>query len=93
MQGDHQMSTSSPKEQQFSDPASLKYEDAIAALEKIISNIEEGTIGLEDSIAAYRHGTALIKRCRDILDHAEQEIEMLQSEENGSTIAPSGDDE
>jgi exodeoxyribonuclease VII small subunit len=77
------------------DPSTMSYEQAAGALESIIEEIEEGSIGLEQSIASYRYGTALIKRCREILDKAEQEIEVLEagSRDESPSGAPNADDE
>jgi exodeoxyribonuclease VII small subunit len=77
------MATRSKKPEQ-SDPSDrpadeLSYEAAVEALEVLIERIESGEIGLEDSIAAYERGTALIKRCRAVLDRAEQRIESLEA--------------
>lgn len=71
----------------------MTYEQAVAALESIIEKIEEGSIGLEQSIASYRDGTALIKRCREILDKAEQEIETLEAGTEESTSGAAAADE
>ena len=75
------------------DPSTLSYEQAASALESIIERIEEGSIGLEQSIASYRYGTALIKRCREILDKAEQEIETLEQAADESTSSEPNADE
>jgi len=75
------------------DPSTMTYEQAVAALESIIEKIEEGSIGLEQSIASYRYGTALIKRCREILDKAEHEIETLEAATDQSTSGTSSADE
>ncbi len=56
------------------DPAELSFEQAAAELESIIARIESGEIGLEESLAEWRHGGALLKRCREVLDHAEREL-------------------
>lgn len=59
------------------DPTSLSYEQAIELVESIADQIESGEIGLEQSIAAYEQGISLIRRCRAILDQAEQRITEL----------------
>ena len=61
---------------------SMTYEQALAELEALIERIERGEIGLEESLAEYRRGAALLTRCRAILDTAEQQIEQLTA--NGS---------
>jgi len=61
-----------------SEPASMTFEAAMEELERIIERIEQGAIGLEESMAQRRRGEALLKRCRAILDHAEQEIRSVK---------------
>ena len=63
------------------DPATLSYEQAVAELEAIIDRIERGEVGLERSISEYRRGTDLLKRCRAILDAAEQQVQELTAGE------------
>lgn len=57
----------------------VTYEEAVAQLESILEKIESGEIGLEASIQEYERGVGLIKRCRAILDQAEQRIEHLDA--------------
>ena len=59
---------------------SMSYEQALAELESLIDRIERGEIGLEESLAEYRRGAALLKRCRAILETAEQQIEQLTAD-------------
>ncbi|MAY73589.1 MAG: exodeoxyribonuclease VII small subunit [Phycisphaerae bacterium] len=63
------------------DTLNMSYEDAVEALEGIIERIESGSIGLEDSIEAYERGTKLIRRCRSLLDAAEQRVRELNADE------------
>jgi len=63
------------------DPSKLSYEGAVSALEELVRQIEEGTIGLQESVEAYRRGVALVKRCREILDAAEQDIQHIDEQE------------
>lgn len=62
----------------------MTYEQAVAELESIIARHEQGSIGLEESIAVYRRGTALIRRCRELLEKAEQEIRVIEQSEASS---------
>ena len=55
------------------------FEDAVAELESIIERIDAGEVGLEASLDAYRRGAALVRRCRAILDSAQQEIERISA--------------
>ncbi len=60
---------------------SLTYEQALGELEALIERIEQGEIGLEQSLTEYRRGAALLKRCRGILETAEQQIDDLTADE------------
>lgn len=62
-----------------SEVEALGYEAAVERLEGIIESIESGEIGLEESIARYEEGAALLKRCRAILGQSEQRIEQLEA--------------
>src|SRR5437773_7167632 len=52
----------------------LRFEDALAELEQVVRDLEDGAIGLEDSLARYERGVSLIKRCYAQLRDAEQRI-------------------
>jgi exodeoxyribonuclease VII small subunit len=76
----------------------LKFEQAMARLEKIIEGIEQGQIGLEESIERFAEGMELIRTCRTVLAHAEMKIQKLQADAAGDLKAepmsePSGDNE
>ncbi|MEM9416059.1 MAG: exodeoxyribonuclease VII small subunit [Planctomycetota bacterium] len=55
----------------------LSFEQAIEKLESMIDDIESGEVGLEEAISRYEQGQQLVKRCRTILDKAEQRIAEL----------------
>lgn len=62
----------------------LTFEQAVERLEAIIGRIESGEIGLEQSIREYEHGVALLKRCRAVLEQAEQRVEELTTPRAGA---------
>jgi exodeoxyribonuclease VII small subunit len=53
------------------------FEDALRELEQILSEIESGNVGLEESLAKYERGNFLIHHCRGVLNGAEKQIELL----------------
>ena len=59
------------------------FEEALSQLESITEQIEQGRIGLEDSIAKYEEGMKLVKYCRETLDKAEQRIEQVRVSADG----------
>ena len=63
------------------------FEQALAKLEAIVRDVEEGKIGLQESIKRYEQGMSLLKRCRDILAEAEMKIQKLQETPQGEIRA------
>ena len=57
----------------------MKYEAALAELEQIVHNMEGGQLPLEESIAAYRRGSELLKHCQQQLSDAERKIQVLEN--------------
>ncbi|MFN0131002.1 MAG: exodeoxyribonuclease VII small subunit [Phycisphaerales bacterium] len=56
------------------------FESAVSQIESIVERIESGEVGLEGSITEYEKGVALIKRCREVLERAEQRVQDLTSQ-------------
>ena len=61
--------------------ADMKFETALAELENIVSSMEGGKLALEDSIAAYKRGMALMQHCQDQLTDAEAQIRVIENGE------------
>jgi exodeoxyribonuclease VII small subunit len=68
------------------------FEDALAELEKIVSEIEAGQVGLEQSLVKYERGSFLIQHCRAVLGKAEKQIELLSKAPDGSLAIEPLDD-
>jgi exodeoxyribonuclease VII small subunit len=60
------------------------FEEAIQELEKILSEIESGNVGLEESLARYERGTFLVQHCRGVLAQAEKQIELIGKSGDGA---------
>ncbi len=63
----------------------LNFEQAIKGLTSIVERIEQGEIPLQDSLAEYEKGMALIKHCRSILQKAEKRIEQISKEQKSES--------
>jgi len=53
------------------------FEAALAELQRIVTDLENGSVGLEESLARFERGVSLLKTCYATLEHAEQRIELL----------------
>lgn len=58
------------------------FEEALKKLEQIVSQLEDDSITLEESVNLYEEGVKLSKFCSEILDDAELRIEQV-NEVNG----------
>ena len=64
----------------------MTYEKALAKLEKIVDQLEQGSIPLEKSLELYEEANELAVYCKNCLDNAEQRIVRLTkdgTEEDG----------
>lgn len=55
----------------------VKLEEAMAELDKILEQLEDNEIALEDSIKSFEKGVRLVKHCQQILENTEQKIKGL----------------
>jgi exodeoxyribonuclease VII small subunit len=65
----------------------VSFEEALKQLETLAEQIEQGKIGLEESIQKYEEGMSLVRQCREILSQAELRIQQLQQRSDGSLEA------
>ena len=54
-----------------------KFEDLLARLEQIVSDMENAELPLEKLLDGYEEGMRLVKACGDRLADAEQKVEIL----------------
>ena len=66
----------------MSEKKEMKFEDQVRALEKIVSELESGELGLDDAIVKYTEAMNLIDFCEKKLNSATETINKLV-EENG----------
>lgn len=64
----------------------MKFEEALAELEKIVSSLENQTAPLDESITLYENGIALVKKCSKLLDDAQQKVGILARNESGEVV-------
>ncbi len=61
--------------------AEMTFEEAMAALEQVVNQLERGEVALEQSIALYEKGAALKAHCASKLAAAEAKVEMIRAQE------------
>jgi exodeoxyribonuclease VII small subunit len=54
------------------------FESALAELEALVGRMESGDLPLQESLAAYRRGAALLAYCQSALKDAQQQVQVLE---------------
>jgi exodeoxyribonuclease VII small subunit len=67
---------------------SMSFEDAMEALEKIVSRLETGEAPLEESISLYERGDRLRKHCEAKLKAAEMKVAQITEGPDGPEARP-----
>ncbi len=62
----------------------MSFEEALAELETIVRQLEQGDVELEKSIAIYERGAALKKHCESRLKAAELKVEQIVQGSDGA---------
>lgn len=53
------------------------FEEALSELEEIVSELDDGQVGLSAALARYEQGIKLLRQCYGELERAERRIELL----------------
>lgn len=61
----------------------MSFEDAMRALEQVVSLLESGDVELEASIKLYERGAELKKRCEEKLKEAEEKVAAITLNDQG----------
>lgn len=69
-----------------SNPA-FDFEQAMADLESLVSRMESGELTLEESLQTFERGIHLTSACQQALSSAEQRVQILLEQANGSSEA------
>jgi exodeoxyribonuclease VII small subunit len=73
--------------------AEKKFEAALARLEEIVKDLEQGDLPLEQSLKLFEEGIKLSRICNRRLEDAERRVEILLKDEAGKLVAHPFDEE
>ena len=68
------------------DVAAMSFEQALAALERIVDDLEKGDVPLDQSIRIYERGEALKDHCEKLLKSAEDKVEKIRLSREGKAV-------
>ena len=66
-----------PDQPADTNPPELSFEDSLAELQRIVEELEQGALGLEESMRRFEQGIAFLRGCYKTLEEAKQKIEIL----------------
>jgi len=73
--------------------AEKKFEAALARLEEIVKELEQGDLPLEQSLKLFEEGIKLSRICNRRLEDAERRVEILLKDDAGKVVAQSFNEE
>ena len=77
-----------PARNENTPPAEPPLEGAMARIEKVVLDLEQGQLPLTDALARYEEGVKLLKHCYGLLSQAERRIELVSGvDSSGRPIA------
>ena len=63
--------------------AKMKFEEALERLEQIVCQLEDGSLGLDESLKIFDEGIKLTQACTKKLEESEKRIQILLKNETG----------
>ena len=75
--------TSKPKASK-PETSEVPFETALEKLETIVSSLENGTLNLDESLAAFEEGMKIAKSCEDTLTSATGRVEKIMKDFSGT---------
>lgn len=64
------------------------FEQALRDLETLVSDMEKGSLTLEESLKAFETGIQLTRECQARLRDAEQKVQMLTEQQGELVVTP-----
>lgn len=66
--------------------ADMTFEEALAELETLVRQLEEGNLQLEEAIKAYERGSELKKHCEEKLRAAKLKVDQIMIDQTTGTM-------
>lgn len=68
----------------------IAFETALAELENLVAQLEQGELPLEEALQRFERGVNLVRVCQTALRLAEQKVEQVLEQNGGVDILPFG---
>ena len=64
------------------------FEKTLVELEKLVENLEQGDLSLDESLSGFKKGIELTRHCQSVLDNAQQTVDQLLDNEDEESLKP-----
>lgn len=65
----------------------IDFEASLQQLENIVEILEDGNLGLEESLQSFEKGIKITRDCQSALQNAEQRVRLLTTKPNGDVVS------
>ncbi|NRD75079.1 exodeoxyribonuclease VII small subunit [Shewanella sp. VB17] len=69
-------------------PESLNFEESLCELERIVSELEQGDVSLDDALKQFERGIKLVRSSQGKLEQAQQKVAILMADNENAPLTP-----
>ncbi|GIU42370.1 exodeoxyribonuclease VII small subunit [Shewanella algidipiscicola] len=69
-------------------PENLTFEESLSELERIVGDLEQGDVSLDDALKQFERGINLVRNSQAKLEQAQQKVSILTQEQDQPSLHP-----
>ena len=69
-------------------PENLTFEESLCELERIVSELEQGDVSLDDALKQFERGIKLVRNSQGKLKQAQQKVAILMADDENASLTP-----
>ncbi len=69
------------------------FEETLSELETLVETLEKGELSLDESLRSFERGIELTRSCKQVLEAAEQKVQILTDKRVDAELEPFAGDE
>ena len=87
----HPESNQTPNQGHEAAQGELRFEQAVSELERVVQQLSQPNVSLDDAVALYERGVNLARRGRELISQAETRVDALRQSLTQAQGGPSSD--
>ncbi|MFV0595955.1 exodeoxyribonuclease VII small subunit [Shewanella sp.] len=69
-------------------PENLSFEESLGELERIVAELEQGDVSLDDALKQFERGINLVRNSQAKLEQAQQKVGILLKQDENAPLSP-----